>query len=422
MSFDRNRSLTFADAFKKGRPTAFSSMLKPVGSRCNMDCHYCYYLDKADIYRGSQPTMSLELLEHYIKEYIAANDVDQVTFCWHGGEPLLAGIDFYRKAVEFQNKYRGEKKIENALQTNGLLLDERWCELFAASSFLVGVSIDGPQDIHDACRLDRGGAPTFERVMRGIELMARMNVDYNTLSTVNRYSEGRGVEVYRFMQSIGSHYMQFLPVLEHVCTTEGNSRPCIVPPHTPDSRLAEWSVSAGGYGRFMIDIFDEWVLSDVGSYFVQLFDVALAQWYGVPPGLCAFAETCGDALVVEHNGDVYSCDHFVYPEYRLGNIATDSIREIYHSRKQFGFGLDKRNTLPAQCLRCKWYFACRGECPKHRFERSDAGEQGLNALCLGIKMFFSHVEPYMLYMKDLLDNKQPPALVMPWARQRIGMM
>ena len=421
MAYDRNRSLTFADAFKRSRPTAFASMLKPVGARCNMDCHYCYYLDKADMYGGKQPTMSLELLEDYTRKYIEANDVDTVLFVWHGGEPLLAGIDFFRRAMEFQQQYRGEKKIENALQTNGLLLNEEWCELFKANNFLIGISIDGPKDIHDACRVDRGGAPTFDRVMRGVELMARTGVEYNTLSTVNHYSEGRGVEVYNFLKSIGSHFMQFLPVLEHVKMVEGNPRAYIVPPHTPGSYLAPWNVSSEGYGRFMIDIFDEWVIADVGTYFVQLFDVALAQWYGVPPGLCAFAETCGDALVVEHNGDIFSCDHFVYPEYKLGNIATDDFRDVYHSKPQFAFGLNKRNTLPGQCLRCKYYFACRGECPKHRFEQTGRGEDNLSALCKGYTMFFSHVEPYMVYMKELLDNKQPPALVIPWARKRMGM-
>lgn len=421
MTYDRRRSLTFADAVKHTRPTAFSAMLKPVGARCNMDCSYCYYLDKAEIYGSGQAVMSAEHLERYTREYIAANDVDTVSFAWHGGEPLLAGRDFFRRAVEFQNKYKGVKKIENSLQTNGLLLDEEWCGFFRDNGFLVGISMDGPADIHDACRVDRGGAPTFGKVMRGIELMNRAGVEYNTLSTVNRHSAGRGAEVYRFLCSVGSRFMQFLPVVEYVDAATNGGRPRIVPPNTSDSRPADWSIASEDYGRFMNDVFDQWVVSDVGSRFVQLFDAALAQWCGVQPGLCAFAETCGDAPVVEHNGDVYPCDHFVYPQYKMGNIFEgDSLRDIYRSDAQFRFGLDKRNALPRECLRCKWYFACRGECPKHRFDRSASGGENLNALCAGYKLFFSHVEPYMLRMKELLDHRQPPMLVMPWARQRMG--
>ena len=417
---DRKKILTFNDAWKKNRPTAFSTMLKPIGSRCNLDCHYCYYLDKADLYGGTQPTMSLELLEEYIRQYITANDVDIITFAWHGGEPLLAGLDWYRKAVEIQKKYAGKKRIDNTLQTNGTLLNADWCDFFHENNFLIGVSIDGPRDIHDVCRLNKGGEPTFDKVMRGIEMMEQHNVEFNTLSTVNHFSEGRGVEVYRFMKAIGSHYMQFLPVVEYVKSVNGVARPYIVPPHTPGSALADWSVSAAGFGRFMTDMFDDWVLGDVGTYFVQLFDVALAQWAGVQPGLCSFCETCGDALVVEHNGDVFSCDHYVYPEYKLGNIGTDTLAAIYKSKEQFRFGLDKRNNLPSECFRCKYYFACRGECPKHRFDTTAKGEPNLNTLCEGYKHFFSHVDPYMKYMADLLAQKKAPALVMPWARLRMG--
>ncbi len=417
---DRKKTLTLADAWKKSRPTAFSTMVKPIGSRCNLDCSYCYYLDKADMYAGPQPTMSYELLEEYIRQYIAANDVDVVTFAWHGGEPLLAGLDWFRHAMELQQKYAGNKRIENTLQTNGTLLDDDWCAFFHEHQFLIGISLDGPRDIHDSCRLNKGGQPTFDKVMRGVELMAKHGVEYNTLSTVNRKSEGRGVEVYRFLKSIGSHYMQFLPVLEYTKAVEGARRPYIVPPHTPGSSLAEWSVTAKGFGQFMNDVFDDWVIGDVGTYFVQLFDVALAQWAGVQPGLCSFCETCGDALVVEHNGDVFACDHFVYPDYKLGNISERTLSAIYGSKEQFRFGIDKRNGLPTQCLRCKYYFACRGECPKHRFDTAANGESGLNALCEGYRTFFSHVEPYMKYMAALLAEKQAPALVMPWARLRMG--
>lgn len=366
--------------------------------------------------------MSDELLEEYIKQYIEANDVPLVTFSWHGGEPLIAGLDYYRKAMEFQKKYCGEKQIDNTLQTNGILLNEEWCDFFRDNNFLIGVSIDGPKDIHDAFRPDKGGQPTFDRIMKGIELMSRKGVEYNTLSTVNSRSEGRGAEVYRFMKSIGSRYMQFLPVVEHVTDTVPGGRPAIVSPGTPGSRPAEWSVSAEGFGIFMNDIFDQWVISDVGNYFVQLFDVLLAQWVGVMPGLCSFSETCGEALVVEHNGDIYSCDHYVYPEYKLGNIADTTLLSALKSQRQFRFGIDKRNSLPRQCLRCEWYFACRGECPKHRFETTQAGEPGLNTLCAGYKKICSHVDPYMKKMAELLSMQQSPAMVMMWARQRMGLM
>ena len=422
MAYNRQKSLTFGDALKSTRPTAFSTMIKPAGSLCNLDCHYCYYLDKADIYDNRQPRMTLEALEEYVRQYIESNDVPLVTFCWHGGEPLLIGLDFYRRAVEFQQKYKGEKQIDNALQTNGILINRAWCDFFRDNKFLVGVSIDGPKDIHDTYRLDKGGHPTFDRIMTGIEMMARSGVDYNTLSTVNRMSEGRGLEVYRFLKSIGSQFMQFLPVVEHVVDVPGSARPRIVPTGYPDARRAEWGVTGKGYGRFMIDIFDEWVIQDVGSYFVQLFDVALAQWMGVPPGLCSFGETCGDALIVEHNGDVYSCDHYVYPEYRIGNLFEEELLTLLKSKAQFRFGINKRNTLPAECMRCKWYFACRGECPKHRFDLAANGEKNKNTLCEGYKAFFAHVEPYMEQMSGFLKNKQPAALVIPWARRHMGLM
>jgi uncharacterized protein len=410
--------LTFDDAYRKMLPTAFSAMLKPVGSRCNMDCAYCYYLDKAGIYGGRETLMSDALLEQYVRQYIAGNQVDLVTFHWHGGEPLTAGIDFFRRAMALQRKYANGKRIENTIQTNGTLITPDWCQLFRENNFLVGVSIDGPADIHDTFRVDKGGEPTFERVVASIEMLYRTGVEFNTLSTVNSASEGRGAEVYYFMKRLGSHYMQFLPVLEHTIPGPGG-RPVIVPPSTPNATLAPWSVSAQAFGRFMCDVFDEWVITDVSNYYVQLFDVALAQWIGAPPSLCSFGETCGDSLVVEHNGDVYSCDHFVYPEYRIGNIADGELSSMLDSQGQFHFGIDKRNGLPRECLRCKWHFACRGECPKHRFDTTAGGEPGLNALCEGYKRFFAHVSPYMDQMRSLLERQKPPALVMPWARARL---
>ena len=418
----REAYLTYDEILKRDRPTAFGSMVKPVGSRCNLDCRYCYYLDKESIYGGVEPRMTEEVLEEYIRQYIEGNRVDTVSFTWHGGEPMLAGLEFYRKAVALQQRYAKGKRIENALQTNGILLDEEWCRFLKENNFLVGISIDGPQSIHDQNRPDKGGLGTFDRVMRGIERLRQFGVEFNTMSTVNAASEGRGREVYRFLKSIGSRYMQFMPVVEHTMTRADQPRPFIVPPHTPGSEPAPWSVTAKGYGDFMCDIFDEWVIQDVGRYYVQLFDVSLAQWVGMRPALCAFCDTCGDSLVVEHNGDIYSCDHFVYPEYRLGNIGESTLKECYASRRQADFGAAKHNRVPEACRRCRYYFACRGECPKHRFAKSSEGEEDLNTLCEGYLAFFRHVDPYMRYMAELLRTKRSPAWFMPWARQRMGIL
>ncbi len=412
---------TFQDAVKRSAPTAFTTMIKPAGSACNLDCHYCYYLDKALQYGGKQAVMNDEMLELYIKQYIEANDVPDVMFCWHGGEPLLLGVGFYRKAMEFQQKYGKDKKILNTLQTNGMLLTQEWCDFFVEHNFLVGVSLDGPKDIHDAFRLTKSQQPTFDKVMEGVRLMAQSGVEFNTLSVVNHLCEGRGAEIYQFFKSIGSKYMQFLPAVEHVVDKEGHHRPLIVSPETENARIAEWSVTPKGYGKFLIDIFDQWVINDVGTYYVQMFDATLANTCGVIPGVCSMCETCGDALIVEHNGDVYSCDHFVYPEYLLGNIAQTHLLDIYNSRQRIDFGLAKRNGLAAECLRCKYYQVCRGECPKHRFDTGSDGYRK-STLCDGLKAYFRHVEPYMEFMRDQISKQQAPAWVIPFARQRMGLM
>lgn len=416
--------LHFTDAQKLTRPTAFSTMIKPVGSACNLDCDYCYYLGKAELYGNHQPKMSDELLERYISQYIEAVQVPVVTFCWHGGEPLLAGLEFFEKAVALQNKYRGNKQIENSLQTNGLLLTPEWCDFFRKNNFLIGISLDGPKDIHDAYRHDRGGHPTFDRVIRAVEMMAIHGVEYNTLSTINDRCAGQGKRVYEFMRSV-SRFMQFLPVVEMV---EGanhqkvSKRAAIVPPGTSGAQVAPWSITPKAFGRFMCDIFDEWVIRDVGERFVQLFDITLAQWYGVQPSLCSFCPTCGDGLVVEHNGDVYMCDHFVYPEYCLGNIGKAHLKDLQRNPALFRFGIEKRNSLPSDCRKCEYLFACRGECPKHRFATTRRGESGLNTLCEGYKLFFSYTAPYMEQMRNLLAQGQEASLIIPWARQKRGLI
>ena len=350
--------------------------------------------------------MSEELLELYVRQYIEAVESPEVSFCWHGGEPLLAGLDFYKKATALQKKYANGKKVSNSLQTNGLLINDDWCDFFRDNGFLIGVSIDGPHHIHDANRLDFNRQPTFEKVLKNIELMFHKGVEYNTLCTINSRSEGLGAEIYRFLRSI-SIFIQFLPVYEH---SDGNGN--IVSPSSTHSKPTPYSVSSRGFGQFMIDVFDEWIRHDVGETFVQLFDITLSQWYGMPSTLCAFSETCGDGLVVEHNGDVYCCDHFVYPEYKLGNIKCQSLAELRTTLKQFRFGMDKRDALPTKCQNCKYLFLCHGECPKHRFDTTNTGETGLNSLCEGYKMFFEHTEPYMKKMCELLDRDQAPAEIM----------
>ncbi len=414
MKSNKRNNLHLSDVEKMRRQPMFGTMVKPIGSACNLDCSYCYYRDKSEIYSGNMPLMSEELLEEYIRQYICGTSQQSVSFCWHGGEPLMAGLPFFRRAMELQKKYAGDKVIENSLQTNGVLLNEEWCSFFADNNFLIGLSLDGPEDIHNAFRRDCGGAPTFARVMKGVELLKNKGVEYNILSTVNSHSEERGAEVYRFLRSL-SHYMQFLPVVEYVRERPGK-RPLIVSPDEEDAVEAPWSVSAIGYGKFMCDVFDEWVKYDVGNYFVQLFDITLGNWCGVAPSLCAFGEVCGDGLVVEHNGDVYSCDHFVYPEYRLGNIKDKELAAMYKSNDQQQFGRDKRDALPMECKRCTYNFLCHGECPKHRFAYAKNGEPYMNVLCEGYKMFFRHTDPYMRYMKTLIERGEPASGVMEWKR------
>lgn len=380
--------LPFSAAKKLVEPLAFSTMVKPVGSACNMRCDYCYYLSKAELYGGHEPMMDDELLELYIRQYIEAVETPVVTFCWHGGEPLMAGIDFYRKATALQEQFRGDKQIANTLQTNGTLVSADWCRFFHDHRFLVGLSLDGPRDVHDAYRRDRGGRPTFDSVLRAAQLMATGDVDFNILCTVNAHSAGRGAEVYRFLRHL-TPFLQFLPVVE-----------------TADGHLTPYSITADDFGQFLCDVYDEWVRTDVGRIYVQLFDNTLAQWCGQPAALCSLGETCGDSLAVEHNGDVYVCDHFVHPAYRLGNLRTQSLGELYRHPERFRFGAAKHAALPRPCQRCRWLFLCHGECPQHRHP------DGRSRLCKGYKQFFAHTAADMQAMRSLLERQQPPSLIM----------
>ncbi len=401
----RSVEFTYEDIIKRNERRGFTSMVKPVGSLCNMRCKYCYYLDKAALYGGVEPKMDDKLLESYIKANIEGNNSPVLNFAWHGGEPLLAGKEFFKKAVALQRKYANGKTVENSIQTNGLLIDDEWCSIFRDNNFLVGVSIDGPEHIHDAHRVDAGGQPTFMRVMKGIEKLYRNRVEYNTLTTVNIHSEGCGAEVYKFLRQI-SVFMQFLPVAELLCDGKIQS------PESEKADIAPWSITAKGFGEFMCDIFDIWIKSDVGSRYVQLFDATLALMVGVQPSVCSLCETCGSGLTVEHNGDVYCCDHFVYPEYKIGNIHTDSLAELAYSDRQFEFGVAKRALLPRECRHCKYYRLCHGECPKHRFINDNTGEYGKNYLCEGYKLFYSHTEREMEQMKELILAGKPAALIM----------
>jgi len=391
-------------------------LAKPIGPICNLDCKYCFYLEKESLYpQVDKWAMQPEVLETYIRQYIESHDTPVVNFAWQGGEPTLLGVDYFRRVVDLEKKYANGKQIANALQTNGVLLNDAWAELFREHQFLIGISIDGPRELHDAYRVDKGGQPTFDRVMRGIETLRRNKVDFNTLTTVHRANADSPLEVYRFLKANGSGFMQFIPIIERMAqqTTSDGLR-LISPDFAGPAKVAPWSVEPRQFGRFLSTIFDEWVRRDVGRTFVQLFDVSLELWSGMEASLCVFRKTCGAALAIEHCGDVYSCDHFVYPENRLGNIMESPLAALVGSAQQQHFGEAKESTLPKYCRECDVRFACNGECPKHRFLTTPDGEPGLNYLCAGYKMFFHHIDPYMRFMAAELAAQRPPANVMRW--------
>jgi uncharacterized protein len=396
----------------------FHIMAKPYGPICNLDCTYCYYLEKENLYAasGRDYRMSDGVLEAFIQQHIAAQPDEAASFTWQGGEPTLLGIPFFERVLELQKKYGGGKAIENSLQTNGTLLDDTWGEFLARNRFLVGLSIDGPEHLHDAYRVDKGGQPTHARVLRGLEILKKHGVEFNTLTVVNRKNSYHAREVYRFLKAIGSHYLQFIPIVEQVAEkADPNGLVLIKPFSQQKASVSEWSVEPLQFGKFLTDVFDEWVLSDVGRTYVQTFDVALEAWSGLTPSLCVFAPTCGRAAVMEHNGDLYSCDHFVYPENKLGNILTKPLGGLMSTPQQARFGNAKAQ-LPSDCRSCDVRFACNGECPKHRFLTTSSGEYGLNYLCAGYKHFFHHVDPYMRFMANELRAERAPARVMTWAR------
>ncbi len=385
-------------------------MTKPRGAICNLDCKYCYFLKKEALFPGSDFRMSDAVLEEYTRQYIVAQPQPEVSFAWQGGEPTLMGLEFFRKAVEYQAKYRKPgMRILNSLQTNAVTLDEEWCRFFREHQFLLGVSLDGPREFHDAYRVDKGGQPTFERVMRGLRLLQAQGVEYNILTTVHAANADHPLTVYRFLRDeVGARYLQFIPIVERDNESgyqEGNI-------------VTDRSVRADGYGDFLMAIFDEWVRHDVGRVFVQIFDVALAAWAGERAGLCVFEETCGAALAIEHNGAVYSCDHYVEPNYFVGNIVDIPLSEIVVSEPQRRFGEAKRDTLPQYCRDCEVRFVCNGGCPKNRIISTPAGEPGLNYLCAGYRAFFNHIDEPMRYMAAQLRQQRPPATVIAYMRDK----
>jgi uncharacterized protein len=328
-------------------------------------------------------------------------------------------VDYFRKVVEFEKKYANGKRIENAFQTNGVLLNEEWGEFLATNEFLVGLSIDGPRALHDKYRVDKGGQPTFDKVMRGLDYLKKHNVAFNTLTVVQRDNSYHPLEVYRFLKEIGSGFMQFIPIVERIAEATHPGDLVLIAPNSRESaNVSPWSVESIQFGNFLTAVFDEWVQRDVGTYFVQIFDVALETWLGMGPSLCVFRKTCGAALAIEHNGDLYSCDHYVYPENKLGNIIENPLSSLVNSPRQKPFGDAKRDILPRYCRECDYRFACNGECPKHRFLRTPDGEEGLNYLCQGYRAFFRHIDPYMRFMAEELRRERPPANVMRWISQR----
>ena len=394
--------------FPENAPEAFHLLAKPTGAICNLDCAYCFFLDKEVFYPGSKFRMNDTVLEQYIRQLIEAHQTDQVNIAWQGGEPTLMGLDFYRRVMALAEKHRRPgMTFEHTMQTNGTLLSDEWCAFYKEHNFLIGISIDGPAQLHDVYRVDKGGKPTLDKVMRGLRLLQKHGVEYNVLTTVNRVNADYPLEVYRFLRDeVSTTWMQFIPVVERI-NEDGLTL------YQEGSSVSERSVLAEQFGRFLSVIFDEWVRNDVGTIFVQTFEAALRNWMGLgASGMCVFNKTCGEGLAIEHNGDLYSCDHFVEPNYYLGNIQESHMIELVASPQQLKFGQDKLNTLPQYCLDCEVRFACHGECPKNRFINTPDGQPGLNYLCAGFKDFFNYTDFPMKIMAGLIRRNRQAKEVM----------
>lgn len=405
------------------RPRTFHLLAKPTGAVCNLDCIYCYYLSKETLYPGSPFRMTDEVLGGYIAQLLEANVAPEVQIAFQGGEPTLMGLEFFERAVKLARIHRKpDQSLAFSLQTNGTRIDEAWCEFFKRNKFLVGLSIDGPKEVHDTFRLNKGGNGTFDRVLEAWGLMKQYGVDVNVLCTVHSANQNRGLEVYRFFRDeLGVEFVQFIPIVERATPENfeiaekgwhekaGGERPLY---EQTGSLVTSRSVNPEAYGRFLCEVFDEWILRDVGKMFVQMFDVTLGAYFGMH-SLCIFAPTCGEALALEHNGDLYSCDHFVEPKFRLGNILEERMATLVELPQQRRFGLDKRETLPKMCRNCDVRFACNGGCPKDRFATTPDGEPGLNYLCPGLMAFFRHTQPQMRRMADLVRRGKLAAEIMP---------
>jgi uncharacterized protein len=391
-------------------PSSFHVLGKPTGAICNLDCSYCFFLAKEELYPGSSFRMGDDLLEAYLRQLLEGHRGPEVTISWQGGEPTLMGVDFFRRVVELVERFRRpDQVVEHAIQTNGTLVDDAWATFFAEHDVLVGISIDGPRELHDAYRVDKGGKPTFDRVVRGLDRLKAHGVRWNALTTVHHANEQHGLDVYRFLRDdLGADFVQLIPIVELPA-------PGGIP---TGSVVTERSVSPEGYGRFLVEVFDEWVRRDVGRVYVQMFDSALASFVGVGGSLCVHAETCGTALALEHNGDLYSCDHFVEPEHLLGNITLLPLVELVSSQQQKAFGDAKRDRLPAYCRACDVRFACNGGCPKDRFVSTPDGEPGLHYLCPSYQTFFRHVDAPMRFMAAALRGGGYADAVMPWMARR----
>lgn len=408
-------------------PPAFHLLVKPTGAVCNLDCKYCFFLSKEMLYPGSRFRMADDLLEIYIRQLLESHRTPDVTIAWQGGEPTLMGLDFFRRSLEFVEQYKKPgQRIVYTIQTNGTKIDDEWAAFFKEHDFLVGLSVDGPQDIHDTYRVNKGGAGSFDQVMRGWEYLKKHGVEYNILCTVHAANQDHGREIYRFFRDdLKTQFIQFIPIVERVTeetrplAQDGwQERPLY---RQTGDLVTDRSVGAEAYGRFLIDVFEEWVRRDVGQVYVQMFDVALGSWVG-QHNLCVFAPTCGNALALEHTGDLYACDHYVEPDYLLGNIRDTHMIELVASDKQRQFGRDKAETLPQYCLDCDVRFACHGGCPRNRFINTPDGEPGLNYLCAGYKLFFHHVERPMRMMANLLQENRAPAEIMKlYAAEDVGL-
>ena len=412
-------------AIPKHAPPAYHILAKPTGAACNLDCTYCFFLSKEMLYPGSRFRMADDVLETYIQQLLESHRVPEVTVAWQGGEPALMGLDFYRRSIDLVEKHKTpDQSILYTIQTNGTLLDDEWAAFFKQHNFLVGLSVDGPREIHDTYRRDRGGKGTFERVMRGWETLKAHQVDVNILCSVHAANGDRPLEVYRFFRDeLGAQFLQFIPIIERATAETlplanrgwGQTGPGERSLYTQDGQMVTHrSIKPKQFGGFLIEIFEEWARRDVGSVYVQIFDVSLGNWSGQPGGVCVYQEICGTALALEHNGDLYSCDHFVEPGYLLGNVQETHMVELVASEQQRKFGLDKRDTLPRFCRECEVRFACHGGCPRNRFLTTEDGEPGLNYLCAGYKLFFKHIDEPMRLMSGLLRQNRAPAEIMRW--------